>query len=87
MRTLTDKIAAEHLATSTSACTCGGMQLGESYPRHVAEVTEAAVRAQIAADIRAMYPEMSHHVLITERRQALYDGMREAARIAEGSAD
>lgn len=42
-----DKIANEHLMTSTSGCICGGMQLGESYPRHVAEVTQKAIAADI----------------------------------------
>ena len=51
MSALTDKIVAEHMPTRTSACTCGGMQLGEYYPRHIAEVTEAAVREQVARDI------------------------------------
>lgn len=51
MSTLTERIAAEHMPTRTSACTCGGMQLGEYYPRHIAEVTEEAVREQVAQDI------------------------------------
>ena len=51
MSALTDRIAAEHMPTRTSACTCGGMRLGEYYPRHIAEVTEAAVRERVARDI------------------------------------
>ena len=35
MSALTDRIAAEHMPTRTSACTCGGMQLGEYFPRHL----------------------------------------------------
>ena len=77
MSALTDRIAAEHMPTRTSACTCGGMRLGEYYPRHIAEVTEAAVREQVARDIRAQRERYS----CTGLEDAAYD---DAARIARG---
>ena len=49
-------------------------------------LTEAAVRSQIAADIREALPEVGMGVLATERRMALRDGMERAARITEGGA-
>ena len=49
-------------------------------------LTEAAVRSQIAADIREALPEVGMGVLVTERRMALRDGMERAARITEGGA-
>lgn len=79
MRPLTEKIVAEHMPTRTSACTCGGMRLGEYYPRHIAEVTEAAVREQVARDILAQLERYSCTVI----EDVAYD---DAARIARGGA-
>ena len=64
MSDLTDKIAAEHEYVTHSWYTGDGDQFTrpgcvctdepvEDYTAHLAEVTEAAVRAQIAADIEA----------------------------------
>ena len=77
MSALTDKIAAEHQPTRTSACTCGGMQLGEYYPRHIAAVTEAAVRERVAREIRAQRDRFR----LDDLEKVAYDT---AARIADG---
>lgn len=61
MSDLTNRIAAEHdHLPGVGACRCratipetGCNAHTDPYTAHVAEVTEAAVRAQIAADIRA----------------------------------
>ena len=45
---------------------------------------ERRVRAQVAAEIRGSLPESGPGILITMRREAIRDGMNEAARIAEG---
>ena len=67
-------------------CTCGGFRsaMSRDHWRHIAEATEAAVRSQIAADIRKAPPEVGMRILVTERRMAFRDGMERAARIAEG---
>lgn len=83
MSKTTEKIAAEHLMTATSGCTCGGMQLGEPYSRHVAEATEKAIRAQIAADIQRRKRDLADGYADIARAM-LETGMEEAARIAEG---
>ena len=76
MSALTDRIAAGHMPTRTSACTCGGMQLGEYFPRHLIEVTEAAVRERVARDI------VQKQLVSTDTAAILaYD---DAARIARG---
>ena len=77
MSALTDRIAAEHMPTRTSACTCGGMRLGEYYPRHIATVAEAAVREQVAQDIRVARDRFER----TGMEAVAYD---DAIRIAEG---
>ena len=55
MSALTDRIAAEHQPESGewSVCICGQADLryGRAWDRHVAAVTEAAVREQVARDI------------------------------------
>ena len=83
MRPLTDKIVAEHMPTRTSACTCGGMRLGEYYPRHMAEVTEAAVREHIEAEIGR-----ARSLIKGANREAWSEraGMNIAAKIARGGA-
>ena len=89
MSALTDRIAAEHMPTRTSACTCGGMRLGEYYPRHIAEVTEAAVREQVARDIGRRRDEAGGQPTSATgiALRAYIDGaFNEAARIARGGA-
>ena len=55
MSALTDRIAAEHQPESGewSVCICGQADLryGRAWDRHIAAVTEAAVREQVARDI------------------------------------
>ena len=63
MTALTDQIAAEHVplprGTQPGLCSCGaspdnpGEYISSWRARHVAEVTEAAVRQQVAQDIEA----------------------------------
>ena len=78
MSALTDRIAAEHMPTRTSACTCGGVRLGEYFPRHLIEVTEAAVREQVARKIRA---QRDRFRWLSDLEKVAYDT---AARIADG---
>ena len=78
MSALTERIVAEHMPTRTSACTCGGMQLGEYFPRHLIEVTEAAVREQVARKIRAQRDRFRR---LSDLEKVAYDT---AARIADG---
>ena len=80
MSGLTDKIVAEHMPTRTSACTCGGVRLGEYYPRHIAEVTEAAVRERVARDILAT---LNRPHWWSDLEQVAYET---AAKIARGGA-
>ena len=89
MSDLTDKIAAEHPRLMYSVgvghnyvCGCGD-RLMHGHTRHVAEVTEAAVRAQIAADIeaaRGRHADRSFHT------DGIREGLGFAARIAKGGA-
>jgi len=99
MSALTDRIAAEHVfGTATSAsglslyCDSCRRPVGELMgsesrefliARHVAEVTEAAVRAQIAADIEAehLHPDDWDATPID---RGFTQGITAAARIARG---
>lgn len=62
MSELTDRITDEHRVTMTidsipAACKCGWREMNPlraNHARHLIEVTERAVRDQIAADIEAM---------------------------------
>ena len=83
MRPLTEKIVAEHMPTRTSACTCGGMQLGEYYPRHIANVTEAAVREEVARDIETARSEAAARIA-ESHLPAWQEALANAARIARG---
>ena len=85
MSALTDQIAAEHMPTRTSACTCGGMRLGECYPRHIATVTEAAVREQVARDIETARSEAAARIA-ESHLPAWQEALANAARIARGGA-
>ena len=54
MSALTDRIATEHgaLFNSWNTCLCGAkLATTSKWNRHIAEVTEAAVREQVAQDI------------------------------------
>lgn len=82
MSYITDQVTAEHCMTSTSGCTCGAMRLGGSYTRHVAIVTEAATRAQVAADINEAAAGIAYH---ESGDEDLVKGMFDAALIAEGT--
>ena len=85
MSALIDKITAEHMPTRTSACTCGGMRLGEYYPRHIATLTEAAVRERVARNIeeaRSQAPTWVAESHLSTWQAAL----AHAARIASGEA-
>ena len=83
MSALTDKIAAEHMPTRTYACTCGGVKLGEYYPRHLIEVTEAAVRERVARDIEAARSQAAAWVA-ESHLFAWQAALADAARIARG---
>ena len=84
MSALTDRIAAEHQPESGewSVCICGQADLryGRAWDRHVAAVTEAAVRDQVARDIGARLDRI--HWWSAEE-QVAYET---AARIARGGA-
>ena len=90
MSALTDRIAAEHvplaLGTQPGLCSCGaspdnpGEYISSWRARHMAEVTEAAVREQVARDIGARLDRI--HWWSAEE-QVAYET---AARIARGGA-
>lgn len=90
MTTITDRIAAEHGVMSSGAggpyCrSCGALipapdgNYTIGHARHIAEVTEAAVREQVARDILAQRERYS----CTGLEDAAYD---DAAWIARGGA-
>ena len=83
MSALSDKITAEHIPTRTSACTCGGMRLGEYYPLHIANVTEAAVREEVARDIETARSEAAARIA-ESHLPAWQEALANAARIARG---
>ena len=86
MSALTDRIAAKHQRIFNAQyglgphCTCGWIHHdydgSQKHVKHVAEVTEAAVREQVARDIEAE---------LTIGGVTSYEG-EEAARIARGGA-
>jgi len=93
MSALTDKIAAEHeletysthrgdCITRHARCTCGVpltfSKRDAEFHVHLLEAVEAAVRAQIAADIEAVDP--------VEWALAGQDAGKDAAQIAKGGA-
>ena len=97
MSDLTHRIAAEHRVvgivqvTGTYECSCGiavaalpGSGLFDVQVRHVAEVTEAAVREQIAADIEAVLPPSVVTTGPAAYVAGMRDGLHDAARIARG---
>ena len=89
MSALTDRIAVAHQRIFNAQfgrgphCICGWIHHdydgSQKHVRHVAEVTEAAVREQVARDIRAQRERYS----CTGLEDAAYD---DAARIARGGA-
>lgn len=84
---IAQKVATEHLMTSTSGCICGEMRLGESYPRHVATTTERAVRERIAAEIEARADHEEDAFASSGLKGEFaekWQGMRAAAEIARG---
>ena len=83
MSALTDRIAAEHQPESgewSAVCICGQADLryGRAWDRHIAAVTEAAVREQVARDIEA---QIEDEILYAEDAAFVV-----AARIARGGA-
>ena len=88
MSALSDDISRRHWRLgfsdpSTDVCMCGWRQGRDNgqigYNRHLVEVTEAAVREQIAAEI-----ESAAECRSWIADSALIQGMREAAEIARG---
>ncbi len=85
MSALTEQVAREHGTYSGIACWCGyyppdDVPLHADRTRHLIEVTEEAVRANVAAEIRAAIfaPENT-------KTGTIYGcGLDRAARIAEG---
>ena len=83
MSALTDRIAAEHSYTWTNAeCACDASRhvWMEDFAAHIAEVTEAAVREQVAQDIEA---ERDDPLQCDPGCEVCY-GLNLAARIARG---
>ena len=98
MSALTDRIAAEHRYMPRrryKLCACG-VVLGakETMRAHVANVTEAAVREQVARDIEANYlgPDFGRNPITGQdsphamHAEAYDEGLFDAARIARGGA-
>lgn len=90
MSALTERVGRTHYAatiigTDYVLCACDEEFGGRvHYAEHVAEAAEAAVRAAVAADIRAaIYPEWVHQFSATVR-EAFGSGVAHAARIAKG---
>lgn len=79
MSGLSERIAAEHRYSWTSAaCSCTDEPIWmEDYAEHIAAVTEAAVREEVAREIEAA---------LTIGHVTSYEG-EEAARIARGGTD
>lgn len=96
MSALTDRIAAEHQPESGewSVCICGQADLryGRAWDRHIATITEAAVREQVAQDIEATYlgPDFGRNPATGQdsphamHAEAYDEGLYDAARIARG---
>lgn len=91
MSNLANKIATEHASTSGVGCTCGhypdrDAPVSADRTRHLIAVIEQAVRAQVAADIRAEAGTEDQFDAGSDMRDiGTWDGMLNAARIAEGS--
>ena len=104
MSALAEKVAREHQRVFNAKvgfgphCTCGWVHPRYDGPqrhvRHIAEVTEAAVRAQVAADVRATHQAVRDHIAWYEEGdarvwaqnpdEAAADILDRLARIAEG---
>ena len=95
MSALTDRIAAVHQRIFNAQfgrgphCTCGWIHHhydgSQKHVKHVAEVTEAAVRERVARDIEAAHTDASSRV--AERHLAAWQAaLAAAARIARGGA-
>ena len=100
MSALTDRIAAEHQRIFNARyglgphCTCGWIHHhydgSQKHVKHVAEVTEAAVREQVARDIGRRRDEAGGQPTSATgiALRAYIDGaFNEAARIARGGAE
>lgn len=90
MSDLSDKIAEDHHTfkyryPADDVCICGAAVCTvHGFARHVAEITETALRAQIAADINAQAVAVEEWL---GSEHGSIDGLVEAAKIArEGSA-
>ena len=104
MSALTDRIAAAHQRIFNAQfgrgphCICGWIHHdydgSQKHVRHVAEVTEAAVREQVARDIEANYlgPDFGRNPISGQdsphamHAEAYDEGLADAARIARGGA-
>ena len=71
MSALTDRIAAEHgaLFNSWNTCLCGAkLATTSKWNRHIAAVTEAAVREEVAAELYAVaekWAERANDILLS----------------------
>ena len=87
MSELTDRIAAKHRDDRlTGFCLCGAevpWPIGVSLPTHIAAVTEAAVREQVAQDLDAAHSQAAAWVA-EEHLSAWQAALASAARIARG---
>ena len=86
MSALTEKVAQEHqlvhIVLAVIICACGEKPATyRDYTDHLVAVTEASVRAAVAADIRV---EMRRHDRAQVGFSAVGDAYADAARIAEG---
>ena len=82
MSALTDRIARDHVglvdAEYAYGCSCGCLPKGfQNWVAHIAAVTEAAVRKQVAQEIRAQRDRFR----LDDLEKVAYDT---AARIADG---
>ena len=86
MSDLTYRISIEHFfreVPEMDGCTCGWS--GHSFAAHIAELTEQAVREQVAREIKAGYAEPPTAVLTKSQQAAWKIGMARAHSIARGN--
>lgn len=86
MSALTDRIWREHRIVIPFRCSCDCVaSTHEGFVAHIAAVTEAAVREQVARDIEAEHTDASSWV--AERHLAAWQAaLAAAAKIARGGA-
>ena len=88
MTTLPHQIAYAHCPVyepgKGGGCKCGAPVTGQAHQEHVIEVTEAAVREMVAADIEAQANDYLALAPTGTFETSRHNGLTAAARIARG---